>query len=192
MQQYLHDQQMKKVAAADARKQELLAERQAAVAHDKQKVHEALEAPALPARSHTPEKRGAAATPTAARATASGESSPSGAVAGYRVASAGAASQGLQDRRVHAIADTRARLFPQKGSQWNDDSTYHDMKARVAKQRAQMLDRDQEHKFVMHSALPMRGGAERAVFTPRSTGAGAAGSGRLAAATPDNPIVAFK
>ena len=99
---------------------------------------------------------------------------------------------------MNAVAETRARLFPQQpkaGSRWTDDNTYRDMKARVAKQRAEMVEQLEEHKFVMTSALPLhgggRGGEGRAtmVYSPRSSGA--AGSGKLTVPTPEKPIVHF-
>ena len=188
MQQYLDEQAAKKAAATEAKKQALLAARRAAV-ESKPTV------PTLPPRSDT--ERQLSVTVASGAATARGEVSPSGAVAGYRVAAAGAASQGLQDRRVNAVAETRARLFPQQpkaGSRWTDDSTYRDMKARVATRRAEMVEQLDEHKFVMTSALPLHGGGSgggraAVVYSPRSSGA--AGSGKLTVPTPEKPIVYF-
>ena len=183
MQQYLDEQARKKAAAIEAKKQAALAERKAAVeSNSKTPTH--------------PPQSAARHGGSAPAATSKGEISPSGAVAGYRVAAAGAASQGLHDRRVNAVAETRARLFPRTkaGSRWTDDNTYLDMKARVAKRRSEMVDQLDEHRFVMTSALPLHGGASRGgaaqVFTPRTSGTPE--SGKLTAPTPEKPIVEFK
>ena len=64
----------------------------------------------------------------------------------------------------------------------------------AAKRRSEMVDKLEEHKFVMTSALPLHGGASRAgaaqVFTPRTSGT--VEGGKLTAPTPEKPIVEFK